>query len=104
MVGFPGSSGGAVGPSSFGRKLLRLAQASNNVPSTVKSRLDEPFAPNEDNDWTTPILQEASEWLVALGLCERINARTLYGWYLDAKKAGALSSANDTHSNSTSTA
>ena len=35
-VGFPGSSGGALGAASRHRKLFRLAQASNCVPSTVK--------------------------------------------------------------------
>jgi ribonuclease BN (tRNA processing enzyme) len=35
-VGLSGSSGGGAGPSSMRRKLLRLAQASSKVPSTVK--------------------------------------------------------------------
>ncbi len=78
--------------------------AANLVEMLIEDRPDEPFAPHEDNDRTTPILRDAIEWLVALDLCERIDERTLYRWYLDAKKTGALSSANDTHSNSTSTA
>ena len=35
-VGFPGSSGGAVGRAPFGVKLLRPAHASMRVPSTLK--------------------------------------------------------------------
>ena len=47
---------------------------------------DQPVAPNELNGWTTPILEEAIAWLVTLGLCEPINPRTLYKWYLAQKK------------------
>lgn len=53
-----------------------------------EDRPDEPVAPNDLNGWTTPILEEAIAWLVTLGLCEPIDPRTLYKWYLAQKKTG----------------
>lgn len=69
-----------------------------------EDRADEPVAPNEMNGWTTPILEEAIRWLVTLGLCEPIEPRTLYKWYLAQKKPATTSSipsTADTHSNPT---
>ena len=54
---------------------------------------DEPLAPNAMNNWKTPLLSRAIDWLVTLDLCDRVDERTLYKWHVDAKK--------DTHSNST---
>ena len=34
------------------------------------------------NGWTTPILQDAVRWLVTLGSCKPVSARTVYDWYL----------------------
>jgi hypothetical protein len=48
---------------------------------------DEPVAPTEHNAYTTPILQEAISWLVALGICDRIDTRTLYKWYREHRAA-----------------
>jgi hypothetical protein len=53
-------------------------------------RPSEPFAPNEMNGWTTPILEDAIVWLRALDLCDNVTPRVLYVWYCDAQKAGAL--------------
>lgn len=62
----------------------------NSAASLVQmlhdARPDEPVAPTHDNNWTTPILADAIEWLIALGLCERIDARTVYQWYLASKR------------------
>ena len=70
----------------------------------IQDHQGEAFAPNDTNDWTTPILQEAIDWLVTLRLCERISPRTLYDWYQEAKKAGVLESMLETLPNSTSNA
>ncbi len=51
-----------------------------------EQRPGEAFAPNALNDWTTRVLEDAIDWLVAVGLCEeRISARTLYEWWKKAK-------------------
>jgi hypothetical protein len=50
---------------------------------------DQPVAPNEANDWTTPILEIAIAWLVTLRLCDSrqpIRPRTLYDWCLEHKR------------------
>jgi hypothetical protein len=53
---------------------------------------DEAVAPNEANGWTTPILETAIAWLATLQLCgSDTPARTVYNWYLEGKKHGALS-------------
>lgn len=44
-----------------------------------------PWTPNDLNDWTTPVLERAIEWLVALGLTKSIKPRTLYDWCLEAR-------------------
>ncbi len=65
---------------------------------------EEPLAPNEMNGWTTPILETAIEWLKTLGLCDGahpIRPRTLYGWWLENRKATA---SENTPSYSTDTA
>jgi hypothetical protein len=41
----------------------------------------QPIAPNDGNEWTTPILERAIAWLVALGLTTTIKPRTLWEWY-----------------------
>jgi len=52
----------------------------------------EPVAPNETNGWTTRILSTTIESLAVLDLCPRdLSPRTLYNWYLEAKKAGVFS-------------
>jgi hypothetical protein len=51
-----------------------------------EGRPEEPLAPNAMNDWTTHILEDAIEWLVTLGLCERITARTLYAWNREGRE------------------
>lgn len=68
-------------------------------------RPDAPIAPNEANNWTTPILAETIQCLVALGLCEAIGPRTLYAWYTEALKNGVIpATKRNTPLNSTSTA
>ena len=56
------------------------------VSMLCEDRPDEPVTPNEITGWTTPILEEAIRWLVALGLCAPIEPRTLYKWYLAHKR------------------
>jgi hypothetical protein len=67
-------------------------------------RPGERFAPNDLNNYSTPILRDAIEWLVTLRLCEPITARTLYDWYREAQDEGILEPATEVHPNSTSTA
>ena len=74
--------------------------AASLVSMLREDRPGEPWAPNEGNEWTTAILNDAIAWLVTLGLCEpKIDPRTLYRW-CRAHKAWEMS----THSISTSTA
>ena len=56
-----------------------------------EDRPGEPVAPNEMNGWTTLILSDAIAWLVALDLCEPIDPRTLYSWYLARTDAQSVS-------------
>jgi hypothetical protein len=72
--------------------------AANLLDMLREDRAGEPFAPNEMNGWTTPILEDAIKWLTTLGLCEPVSARTLYSWWLDARQK------KDTQSNPTLTA
>ena len=49
---------------------------------------DQPIAPNDGNDWTTPVLETAIAWLAALGLTTApIRPRTLYEWYRQYPRA-----------------
>ncbi len=74
-----------------------MSAAASLVEVLREQRPDEAFAPNELNDWKPAILEDAIDWLVAVGLCEeRITARTLYDWIKKSKQA--------TRSNSGSTA
>lgn len=60
--------------------------AATLVQMLHEARPAEPLAPNEANEYSTPITEEAIHWLVTLGLCDRIDTRTLYRWYRAAKK------------------
>lgn len=51
-----------------------------------EARPDEPLAPTDSNGYSTPIINDAIRQLVTLGLCESIDPRTLYTWYLAQKK------------------
>ena len=53
---------------------------------------DEPLAPNEHNEWTTWILEQAIEWLTALKLCKGVRPRVLYRWFLEHRDTHPLSS------------
>lgn len=61
--------------------------AATLVQMLHEARLNEPLAPNEMNGYSTLILDDAIQQLVTLGLCEPIDPRTLYTWYLAQKKA-----------------
>ena len=69
--------------------------AATLVEMLHEDRPHEPIAPHEHNGWTTPILEDAIRWLVALKLCEPVDTRTIYRWYLDgrATQSGPPSSA-----------
>jgi len=46
---------------------------------------NEPDALSDRNNWTTPLFNATSNWLVTLGVCDATKAipeRTLYSWYL----------------------
>ena len=60
--------------------------AATLVEMLHEARPEEPLAPNEMNGYSTRILDDAIKQLVALGLCEPIDQRTLYTWYLAYKK------------------
>jgi hypothetical protein len=70
------------------------SSAASLVQMLREDRPNEPWAPNESNDWSTPILRDAIEVLAALRLCDWIGPRTLYDWCLKA----------DTQSNPATTA
>jgi len=60
--------------------------AASLVQMLHETRSEETVAPTHDNNWTTPILADTIEWLVALDLCERVDERTVYQWYLATKR------------------
>jgi hypothetical protein len=68
--------------------------AAHVVQMLHEDRPKEPLAPTQHNSHTTPILDDALCWLETLGLCKGITARTLYDWYVEARKAGALEPAS----------
>ena len=53
-------------------------------------RPDEPLAPTEHNNHTTPLLEDTIAVLRALELCDPVEPRTIMHWYREAKQAGVL--------------
>lgn len=75
-----------------GTPLWVRRSAANLVDMFREDNPNANIAPNEMNGWTTPVLEAAGAWLVALGLSESVAPRTLYQWWLDANKAAQSNS------------
>lgn len=78
-------------PARTGKRQKNPEWVRNSAASLVRvlkeNRPSEAVTPNEHNRWTTPILEDTIAQLVTLGLCERVSARTLYRWYVNANRS-----------------